>query len=268
MVPRFESGLLHCAPTLPPPRPREASARATPFPAAAAACPVELWPLLRRLRDDWRWTAALMLPNLVGIGFGYYYYWDVGQFDPASRFYEAPGWWPFVADSPNAVVLMSVALIGWHLGLRSRVLDSLAFLHMVYVGLWTTLLFSLYPDQLGTFDWGGTNNLLYFSHMGMPLEALVLLPHLCDRTPPPRRAALGAAVLAAWGALNLWLDYGPLSLRPAPFVRAGPELAWGSAAIMAFAVAVWAYAVGSAAKKARTAAPGSSTAANGGSSPR
>lgn len=180
--------------------------------------------------------ALLMVPNLIGIVFGYYYYWDVGQFDPASRYYQHPAWWAFVADSPNAVVLMSASLLLYQWGgRRSRVLDSLAFLHMVYVGLWTTYLFLSFPERLGTFDWGGTNNLLFFSHMGMPLEALVLVPDMLGDL------HRGAWVMAgwAWMGLNVWLDYGPLSLRPAPFVDAGTSFAVGSASLALFASAAW-----------------------------
>lgn len=202
---------------------------------------MDLWAWCSRVRDSKRWLVALMLANLAGIVFGYYYYWDVGQFNPASSYYESPWLWVFVSDSPNAVVLMSVALIGWHFGLRSKVLDGLAFVHMVYVGLWTTYLFVLYPDQLGTYDWasvadGNANPVLFISHMGMPLEALLLVPHLRDGARPSWWAL---PAMTAWGALNLVLDYWTLELRPAPFVAAGPELAWGSVGLMLIAVGAW-----------------------------
>lgn len=202
------------------------------------------WSLLHRFRTDGRLTAALMVPNLAGIVFGYYYYWDVGQFDPSSAYHEPVWTWPLVADSPNAVVLMSIVLVGWHFGLRNRVLDALAFVHMAYVGLWTTYLFLSYPDQLGTFDWasvgeGNANPVLFLSHMGMPLEALVLVPSLRGRFRCP-----GVAAMALWGAVFLWADYGAPALRPAPFVDAGPELWIGSTILMAVCVAAfWAFAL-------------------------
>ncbi len=194
------------------------------------------------MRDDKRWTVLLMLANLAGIGFGYYYYWKIGQFDPSHQFYQPPWLWPFVADSPNAVVLMSVALIGWHYGLKSRVLDGLAFVQMVYVGVWTTYLFVLYPDQLGTFDWAGVadgnaNPVLFVSHMGMPLEAMLLVPHLLER----REAPWLLAAMPAWAALNMYLDYGSPDLRPAPHVDAGTVLAVGSIVIMVGTLAAWAW---------------------------
>ncbi len=185
-----------------------------------------------------------MVPNLMGIAFGYYYYWDVGQFNPASPFYEHWSLWWLVADSPNAVVLMSIALIGWHFGLRSRLVDGLAFLHMVYVGLWTTYLFLLYPERMGTFDWasfpGNANPMLFVSHMGMPLEALLLVPHL-------RKRGLGLPMLAgfvAWGLVFVSIDYWGPHLHPAPFIHANPEyaLAWGSVALMVLSLLALAWA--------------------------
>lgn len=191
---------------------------------------------MHRFKTDWRLTAALMVPNLFGIVFGYYYYFDVGQFDPASTYFQPVHWWPFVADSPNAVLLMSASLLLYRFGgRRSRLLDSLAFLHMVYVGLWTTYLFLSFPDPLGSFDWGSTNNILLFSHMGMPLEALVLVPDLARDV----IQAWHGATAAAWMALNWWLDYGALSLRPAPFLDTGTGFAVGSALLALFTTALW-----------------------------
>jgi uncharacterized membrane protein YpjA len=189
-------------------------------PHAEAVSPVSpwerWWALCDRVRSSKLAYALLLVPNLVGIGFGYYYYWDVGQFDPSSAYFRSYGWWPFIPDSPNAVLLCLVALtasVFW--GRRSRLLDGLAFTAMLYVGLWTTMLFLSYPDQLQTWQWGGTNNRLFFSHMGMPLEALLFVPALRRDTTP----WLLAGGLVAWNLLNLWLDYGPAHLHPAPFLH-------------------------------------------------
>ena len=177
------------------------------------------WRLAQRFKEDRRLALLVMLPNLAGIVGGYYYYWDVGQFNPSSTYFRAYGWWPFISDSPNAVLLASVAILLFAFGRRrSRLLDHLAFTSMVFVGCWTTMLFLLYPEQMGTSRFGSTNNILFITHMGMPIEALVFLPDL-------RRdggAWWLAGIVAAWNALNLWLDYGPPPsphLHPAPFLQ-------------------------------------------------
>jgi uncharacterized membrane protein YpjA len=211
-----------------------------------------VWEFFHRFKGSRGWALALMVPNLVGIGFGYYYYYDVGQFDPGSAYFRPYAWWPFIADSPTAVVLMSVSLLLYAFaGRRSKVLDAIAFTAMVYVGLWTTFLFLAYPERMGTFDWasvahGNANPVLFVSHMGMPLEALLLVRDL-------RRDAwpwLVAGGVIGWNVLNLLLDYWGPHLHPAPFLHdprhlppaASPSdalLHAGSPWIMAFTLAAW-----------------------------
>ncbi len=194
------------------------------------------WVFMASLRERhwafWSLTAA----NLAGIIGGYYFYWDVGQFDPSSRFYVDWWFWPFVSDSPNAVVLMQISLSLWYFGRkRSKILDSLAFIHMTYVGMWTTYIFTSEPSQFGTYELGSTNNILFVTHMGMPLEALILVGPLWRD-----RFGWGMVVgLAGWIALNLWLDYGSMALRPAPGVEVH-ELFWlGSTGLFAIALTWW-----------------------------
>lgn len=180
-----------------------------------------MWEFFHRFKANSAWALALMVPNLVGIGFGYFYYYDVGQFNPASSYFRAHGWWPFIADSPTAVVLMSASLLLYAFGRRrSRLLDAVAFTAMVYVGVWTTFLFLAYPERMGTFDWGSVahgnaNPILFVSHMGMPLEALLLVRDL-------RRDAwtwVAAGGVVGWNVLNLLLDYWGPHLHPAPFLH-------------------------------------------------
>ncbi|HEX2066631.1 MAG TPA: DUF1405 domain-containing protein [Candidatus Thermoplasmatota archaeon] len=211
-----------------------------------------VWAFFHRFKARRAWALALMVPNLAGIGFGYHYYHQVGQFDPASPYFRSPAWWPLIPDSPNAVVLMSASLLLYAFGRRrSRLLDAAAFLAMVYVGVWTTFLFLAYPQRLGTFDWAGVghgnaNPILFVSHMGMPLQALLLVRDLRrDAWPPPLvLAVLGGAMV------GLALDYWGPHLHPAPFLHdalhlppapsaADALLHAGSPWIMACTLAAW-----------------------------
>jgi uncharacterized membrane protein YpjA len=210
------------------------------------------WEFLHGLKASRAWALVFLVPNLVGIGFGYYYYWQVGQFDPSSSYFRAYGWWPFISDSPNAVLLMTVAWLLYAFGRRrSKVLDAVAFTAMAYVGLWTTFLFVAYADQMGTYQWasvlhGNANPILFVSHMGMPLEALLLVRDL-------RRDAwawIAAGGVLGWNVLNLLLDYWGPHLHPAPFLHDPqhlPPLAStsdavlhaGSPLLMALTLAAW-----------------------------
>jgi uncharacterized membrane protein YpjA len=211
---------------------------------------VGLADVLQRFKEDWRLLGALMLLNLWGLTFGYYYYADVGQFDlshlacgPGANPYCQPWWtWPLVADSPNAVLLFMVAAIAYKVSAwRNRWLDAFAFTLNVYVGCWTTFLFLSYPDRMGTFDYasvaqGNANPVLFVAHMGMPLQAFVLARDL-------RRDRWGwgaaAAILAAL-ALFVGVDYWGPMLHPAPFLHPDDRiLHLGSPWLMAGAAALW-----------------------------
>ena len=180
-----------------------------------------IWAFLHRFKQEWPLLAPVLGVCALGMGFGWYYYWQVGQFDPTSRHFVHPGWWPLVSDSPNAVAVWVVAAVAWAMNRRRWWwLDSTAFLLNTYVGLWTTFVFLAYPERMGTFDWAGVldgnmNPVLFISHMGMPLLALVLVRDL-RRDAVPVWAVV--AMVAAMGAF-VFVDYWGPHLHPAPFLH-------------------------------------------------
>ena len=210
--------------------------------AGGLALSERLWSLLHRFKGDWRLLAPLLALNLAGMVFGYYYYWQVGQFDPSSEYYQPVWTWPLVADSPNAVLLFFVAALAYRLTQwRNKWLDAFAFTLNVYVGCWTTFLFLTYPDRMGTFDYasvadGNANPILFLAHMGMPLQAFVLAKDLRgDRWSLPALATV-LAVLALYVVVDYW---GPV-LHPAPFLHPGDEtLHAGSPWLMVAAAVAW-----------------------------
>lgn len=215
--------------------------------------------VLHRFKTDWRLLAPLLLLNLAGMGFGWYYYADVGQFDfshltcgDGANEHCQPWWtWLLVADSPNAVALFFVAALAYRLtGWRSKWLDAFAFLLNVYVGLWTTFLFLAYPDRMGTFDYasvaqGNANPVLFIAHMGMPAQAFVLLQDLRkDKWSLPALATVVAACVA-----YIAVDYVGAAaavitrqgvLHPAPFLHPDDAtLHAGAPWLMVVAVVTW-----------------------------
>lgn len=183
---------------------------------------------MARIRTDWRLLGPLLAGGVAGMVGGWYYYFDVGQFNPACTasnfgcpgFYQPVWLWPLVADSPNAVLLFFVAALAWKLrGWRSKWLDALAFTLNIYVGLWTAFLFLAFPARMGTFDWGSTNNILFFTHLGMPLQALTLLPTM--RKDSWSWPLIGA--MLAFLAFFVGVDYWGPHLHPAPFLHDSPS---------------------------------------------
>mgnify|MGYP001582133313 CR=1 FL=1 len=212
---------------------------------------MDAWQVLHRFKSDWRLLGPLMALNLVGLVFGYYYYSDVGQFDfahltcsPGANEFCEPVWtWPLVADSPNAVLLFMVAALAFKLtGWRNKWLDAFAFTLNIYVGCWTTFLFLAYPDRMGTFDYasiterGNANPILFLAHMGMPLQALVLVQDMRK----DRWSLLPLLTVPAGLAVYIAVDYGGPMLHPAPFLHPDDAvLHAGSPWLMVGAALAW-----------------------------
>lgn len=135
------------------------------------------------------WAALIALVNLVGIGYGFYYY--------APQFERTPWFlWPFVPDSPLAVLWAELALVAFWLGRKPGVLDALAFLGNVQVGLWTVYVLLAYADAFGTYT-VNLNTILLAAHAGMAVLALIFLQGLRERHRVEPKAVLTAIGLAA-----------------------------------------------------------------------
>lgn len=230
-VPRFES---------------EPSHFDTIFPRPPGGRPVQaFWDAARFVLRSRGLLGLLLVANVAGMVYGWGYYVAVGQFEPGNLHCTAPAgphctpWWswPLVADSPNAVFLFFVAVLVARLfGARHRLLDGTAFVLNVYVGLWTTMTFLAFPADMGTWRWGSTNNILFFTHLGMPLQALLLVPRMRGDLWSRRELALVATGLAAY----LFVDYlGPV-WHPAPWLHpADLVLHIGSPLLMVAAFVAW-----------------------------
>lgn len=160
-----------------------------------------------------RWILVLVqLANAVGIVYGFYYY--------LPQFQATPVWlWPLVPDSPFAVLLMAFALGLILAGRPNRWATLVGTGAMVKVGVWTAVVlawfpehfsFSLVPD-LGCstsviFGCGNLNTYLFYLHLGMAAEALIvsdLLP-----TDPAPYLAVAAGFVAIDAIDYFWpVDY-------------------------------------------------------------
>ena len=154
------------------------------------------------------WALVIALVNLVGIGYGFYYY--------GAQFASTPPWlWWLVPDSPLAVLWAQLALAAyWLLRARPGWLDALAFVGNVQVGLWTCYVLLAYEDAFHTLDFLqgegpiALNTVLWFGHLAMAALALVFVKGLRDRaagSPAAVWAAIGIA--AAYYLVNDVVDY-------------------------------------------------------------
>lgn len=139
------------------------------------------------LRLGW----LVVLVNLLGTAFGFYYY--LGQF-----LQTPPLLWPLVPDSPLATLLFALALGSWLRGEPREWLTALAFVGNVVLGAWTPIMLVVFRADFPTPEpmW----QFLFWSHLAMVAQAFVL--HRIGDFPP---RAVGLAVLY-YGA-NLVVDY-------------------------------------------------------------
>lgn len=154
--------------------------------------------MARSLRDA-RVLAFVIAVNVVGIVYGFYYY--VAQF-AATPVYL----WPLVPDSPMAVLLMTVALGFVAAGRSKPWLNLLGAAAMVKVGLWTAVVLAWFPEHFsfsllvatdcpsGWLGCGNLNTILFYGHLGMALEALIVVDQLPEGLGP--YAGLGGLLAA------------------------------------------------------------------------
>jgi uncharacterized membrane protein YpjA len=145
----------------------------------------------------------LLLGNLVAVWYGWTDYYRA-QLEATAAYL-----WPFVPDSPNAVLSFALVLLLSQLHRRYRFLDVLAWALNIKVGLWTVFVLLYYFERFfaddRTLRW-----ILFWLHVGMIGQAFVL--HRRLRRSPPTRLQYG--LLAGVLLVSDWVDYGPLDLHP------------------------------------------------------
>jgi uncharacterized membrane protein YpjA len=108
----------------------------------------------------------IVVVNLLGTGFGFYYYGFQLSRTPVEM-------WPFVPDSPLATLFIALALASWKLGRPQQWLIGLAFLGNVILGGWTVWVHLAFYDQFGYLG-EPMRQFLIWSHAAMVLQAFVL----------------------------------------------------------------------------------------------
>ena len=223
-----------------------------------------------RFRTSPRWALLVALANVAGLAYGFWFYLPQLERTPVA-------YWPFVPDSPLALLGAQLALLAFWLhrragrageapGVGAATLDALAFLGCAQMGLWSVYVLTAYAAQLNTFAWGRSLFLLV-SHAAMAGLALLFLHGMRTRARArPRAQAVGLALAAAYYLVQDALDYlGPdfmdrgCGLRP-HIVPCDPHremvlaaVTLGLTLVLAAGLAAWLFA--------RRAAPGDAPSA-------
>ncbi len=134
----------------------------------------------------------IVLVNLLGTAFGFYYY--------SFQFSQTPvEMWIFVPDSPVATLFMALALASWKLGRPQQWLIALAFFGNVILGGWTVWVHLAFYEQFGYLE-EPMRQFLIWSHAAMVLQAFIL-----HRIGTFRIRAVGVATL--WYTVDTTVDY-------------------------------------------------------------
>jgi uncharacterized membrane protein YpjA len=134
----------------------------------------------------------VVLVNLAGTAFGFYYYRFQFQITPVEM-------WPFVPDSPAATLLIALALAAWKLDRPQAWLTALAFFGNIILGGWTVYVHLAYWDAFSYLH-PAMRQFLIWSHAAMVVQAF-LLHRIGDFDP----RAVGVATL--WYTVDTVVDY-------------------------------------------------------------
>jgi len=136
---------------------------------------------------------VVVLTNLVGTAFGFWYY----RFQFAA---EPVAIWPLVPDSPVATLFIAASLALWKLGRSNEIVNALAFFGCWKLGFWTPFVLVAFADGFLATTPVPMYAFLLGSHLMMVVEAFLI--HRYSDFP------VGAvAVAVAWYGLNDVVDY-------------------------------------------------------------
>lgn len=186
--------------------------------------------LPKRIRDlALDYSRILVIINILGTGFGYWYYRFQLVDNPLHL-------WPLIPVSPNATLFMALSLTLYTIGKRNRwtrIVDALAFIGNLKYGLWTVIVMLATPSAYLNHSTTAMFAFLVISHALMATQAFIVLEY----TEVDLKALFVSAV---WYTFNDAVDYfGPKLHTPLP-EGASFALAGLSAAALTFS-GIWAY---------------------------
>lgn len=157
------------------------------------------WPrLLHTLTTDPRLWRILLVINLVGSAYGFYWYRDQLAATPISQ-------WIWVPDSPGSTLLFALwlmALLAGRNGTRGWVgaLAACAFIGNMKYGLWTA---TVLPEHaIWSHHWNPEDIYLSLSHLGMCVQGVL---YAWRYRLKPWMVGLGMAWMFAQDSMDYWL---------------------------------------------------------------
>lgn len=148
---------------------------------------------LKQILFSKRAIQTIILANLAGTAFGFYYYRFILEANPVNL-------WPFIPDSPLATLFMATSLTLYLCDRQNSLVDALAFISNLKYGVWTVF---VYFNMFSGFIEFTTPSMFVFyvlSHVLMAAQAFMVLEYSEISLKP----ILG---VFTWFLVNDWLDY-------------------------------------------------------------
>jgi uncharacterized membrane protein YpjA len=134
----------------------------------------------------------IILIDLAGIFYGYYYYADQLSSSPLYL-------WIFIPDCPFYLMLFTIALVFAIFGFESRLFSYISAVGMMTYGVWTLLALLVFGDYFFAGSAWVLSSVLFVLHIGMFAEGFLLIPKKVER----KYLFLGLG----WFLLNDYVDY-------------------------------------------------------------
>ncbi|MFS0781402.1 DUF1405 domain-containing protein [Bacillus sp. 1P06AnD] len=122
-----------------------------------------IYTVLRKKSVVW----LLLVINIVGTVYGYYWYKDQLAFSKGI-------FMPFIPDSPTACLFFVLVLIAFLLGRNWGLFEALALSSLFKYGVWAVIMNLLMLKVTGSLHW--MNYMLMFSHLAMAIQGLLYAP--------------------------------------------------------------------------------------------
>jgi len=139
-----------------------------------------------------RLLSLILLTNLVGSVFGFYYYQGLLSVSPRWQ-------WIFIPDSPASTILFSFALVLIMLKKKNDWLSYASSVYVVKYGIWTLLVILYYSEYFLAPERRLFYITMFVLHAGMIAEPLVILPTI--------RKNAKHLILLLWFLLSDYMDY-------------------------------------------------------------
>ncbi|WP_413380547.1 DUF1405 domain-containing protein [Alkalihalobacillus sp. 1P02AB] len=133
----------------------------------------------------------LLIINVPGTIYGFYWYWGQLQNTP-------PSFYIFVPDSPTASLFFVFVLIAFLMKRNWPIIEALAAVTLIKYGIWAVVMNAATGMLGGSLNW--QHYMLIFSHAGMALQAIIYSPYF-------RIKMWHLVVAAIWTLHNDFIDY-------------------------------------------------------------